>query len=171
VSLGDLLIKRVVDELSAELPNLSIFSTLSPIPGFRSWLEARLDDDDLLSETEDAAVGRAALRTLVERPATPAKADAEPFSALLLRLAARYLTVERRGQRALDPVANFHLSNGSRVEHINWWANPGASGWDRGLTMMVNYRYVPDDIESNHDGYVNSGIIPMSSMVEKLTEN
>ncbi len=37
VSLGDFLIKRVVEQLSAELPNLKHFVTLSPLPGFRAW--------------------------------------------------------------------------------------------------------------------------------------
>jgi malonyl-CoA decarboxylase len=38
VSFGDSLIKRVVDTLKAEFPKLKTFATLSPIPGFRSWL-------------------------------------------------------------------------------------------------------------------------------------
>ena len=37
ISFGNFLIKRVVAQLSSELPNLKIFSTLSPIPGFRTW--------------------------------------------------------------------------------------------------------------------------------------
>ena len=38
ISFGDFLIKRVVDALTAELPRLKTFATLSPIPGFRAWL-------------------------------------------------------------------------------------------------------------------------------------
>ena len=39
ISFGNFLIKRVVDALTHELPNLKTFATLSPIPGFRSWVE------------------------------------------------------------------------------------------------------------------------------------
>src|SRR5258708_9370560 len=38
VSFGNFLIKQVVEELKAELPHLTRFSTLSPVPGFRRWL-------------------------------------------------------------------------------------------------------------------------------------
>ena len=41
ISFGDFLIKRVVDALAAELPRLKNFATLSPVPGFRAWLERR----------------------------------------------------------------------------------------------------------------------------------
>src|SRR5262244_1919219 len=40
ISFGDFLIKRVVDALTTELPRLKVFATLSPVPGFRAWLEA-----------------------------------------------------------------------------------------------------------------------------------
>src|SRR5690606_31850311 len=45
ISFGSFLIKRVVDALAADLPQLKIFSTLSPIPGFRRWLEGALAAD------------------------------------------------------------------------------------------------------------------------------
>src|SRR5712671_4162569 len=39
ISFGDFLIKRVADALTIELPRLKIFATLSPVPGFRAWLD------------------------------------------------------------------------------------------------------------------------------------
>ena len=39
VSFGDELIKRVVEVLQGEFPRLKLFATLSPIPGFRAWLD------------------------------------------------------------------------------------------------------------------------------------
>ena len=42
VDLGNFLIKRVVETLRSECPDLHTFSTLSPIPGFRKWLTARV---------------------------------------------------------------------------------------------------------------------------------
>ncbi|KAH7425563.1 hypothetical protein KP509_11G060400 [Ceratopteris richardii] len=42
ISLGKLLIKRVVGVLQQEMPKIMTFATLSPIPGFMSWLLPRL---------------------------------------------------------------------------------------------------------------------------------
>jgi malonyl-CoA decarboxylase len=63
VSFGNFLIKQVVEELKAELPHLVRFSTLSPVPGFRRWLEERLAADDaatVLRQDEMGAVRLAA---------------------------------------------------------------------------------------------------------------
>ncbi|CAG0951875.1 partial malonyl-CoA decarboxylase, partial [Anaerolineales bacterium] len=46
VSVGEFLIKRVVEQLQIEFPGLKIFSTLSPVPGFMEWLQ-RQDIEEL----------------------------------------------------------------------------------------------------------------------------
>src|SRR5271167_2717435 len=58
ISFGNFLIKRVVELLSAEFRNLKTFATLSPVPGFRRWLDARLGDADatLLTDAEANAL-------------------------------------------------------------------------------------------------------------------
>ncbi|MDH3293693.1 MAG: malonyl-CoA decarboxylase family protein, partial [Acidimicrobiia bacterium] len=90
----------------------------------------------------------------------------------LMRLAADYVINQRReAGRALDPVAHFHLSNGARVERLNWLANPTDVGWDRGLAMMINYRYELKSIESNHDRYVTEGIVNASDAMLKLVDS
>src|SRR4051794_38130124 len=38
VSFGNFLIKQVVEEITREMPRLSTFVTLSPVPGFAKWL-------------------------------------------------------------------------------------------------------------------------------------
>src|SRR3546814_13740707 len=43
ISFGGFLIKRVADLLAAELRGLKTFATLSPIPGFRTWLDPPLE--------------------------------------------------------------------------------------------------------------------------------
>lgn len=42
MDLGNFLIKHVVEELRHEFPNITQYSTLSPIPGFRQWLRLQL---------------------------------------------------------------------------------------------------------------------------------
>ncbi len=136
ISFGNFLIKRVVEELSAEFRKLKTFATLSPIPGFRAWLDEKLagDQPGLLSDEESASLGSAmpapsgeqALAAIVAKRGwwreVGLRKTAEP---VLVRLCARYLLVEsNHRKRARDPVAHFHLSNGARVERINHWATP-----------------------------------------------
>ena len=62
ISFGNFLIKRVVDRLSQEFPNLKTFATLSPIPGFVPWLKTALAEGDsgLLLPSERKALSNAA---------------------------------------------------------------------------------------------------------------
>ena len=47
----------------------------------------------------------------------------------------------KSGNRARDPVAHFHLSNGARMERLNWLADVSANGIRQSAGMMVNYMY------------------------------
>ncbi len=59
-----------------------------------------------------------------------------------MQLSARYLITERpKGERVSDRVAHFHLSNGARLERINWLADTSVSGLERSAGIMVNYVY------------------------------
>lgn len=48
IDLGNFLIKRVVKELIRDVPSVRQFCTLSPIVGFRPWLESQLEGPDKL---------------------------------------------------------------------------------------------------------------------------
>ena len=87
----------------------------------------------------------------------------------LLRLAARYLLHARAPSgRALDPVAHFHLSNGARVERLNWLGDVSAKGLQQSAGIMVNYLYRLGDIEANHEAYRDEGRVAASSAVRNL---
>ncbi len=176
VRLGDFLIKSVAEQLAAELPGVRNFVTLSPLPGFRRWLRTELAaDGDLVAPDEaaelgdgDEAEGRRRLATLVQGSLADADGMLERARPTLMALAARYLLDEQVKGRARDPVAHFHLTNGASIDRLNWWANPSAAGWERGLGMMVNYRYRLRDIERNHDDYVGERRIHASDGVRRL---
>ncbi len=126
--------------------------------------------ESLASGDAEAAV--AALAALVRGPAPAADDPAlEAARPALLRLGAEYLLHHRSDTRALDPVAHFHLANGAVVDALNWQANPSAAGWERGLGMMVNYRYRLRQIERNHDRYLDEGEITASDAVRRLVSN
>ncbi|HVE21912.1 MAG TPA: malonyl-CoA decarboxylase [Acidocella sp.] len=163
VSFGNFLIKQVVEELRTELPQLVRFSTLSPVPGFASWLAKHGSDESLLANALWPA-DRAAL-------ALPKWWDGPAAAALqapLLRLCAAYLTSVRKGRGAQDPVARFHLGNGARLERINWMGNSEPRGLKESYGIMVNYLYDIATIEANHEAYAREQVIARSEEVEAL---
>jgi malonyl-CoA decarboxylase len=148
ISFGNFLIKQVAADLHAELPNLKIFATLSPVPGLRAWVGARAPG---LSAALDSGA------TTVERERDK-----------LEGLAAWYLTQEWQDGHALDSVARFHLGNGARLERLNWMADASGKGLAQSFGLMVNYVYDLGDVERNHEEYVNRRRVVASSAVEKL---
>ncbi len=212
ISFGNFLIKRVVDGLAGEFPNIKGFATLSPIPGFGRWFERTLerDGDALLTNAEaeriaerlaECGSGRNGPAESGEGPAesvggpedeTPvlARALAVPgwhedeelqkrLRGPLMRLAIHYLTTartsERRAERpdgaqarALDPVAHFHLTNGARMERLNWLADRSRKGLAQSCGMMINYRYRLGEIDANHEAYTGDGKIITSSAIRSL---
>lgn len=184
ISFGGFLIKRVADALSAELKNLKTFATLSPIPGFRRWLAQQAEEgkeNDALLRREDrkalAALappvdGIAGLSALLDGPDWHAdESRNEALRGPLSHLCAHYLLeVRRENGRARDPVANFHLTNGARVERLNWMADVSAKGMRDSAGLMVNYRYRLNEIEANHDAYRKRGRVAASSAVRTLVK-
>jgi len=178
ISFGGFLIKRVVDELTREFKGLKTFATLSPIPGFRAWLDARLaaGGEGLLTGAEARRLaglagvddGPAALRALLDGPWREDADKAEALRRPLMRLCAGYLLVEKRDGRPLDPVARFHLRNGASVGRINWLADVSEKGLRQSAGMMVNYLYRLDEIEANHEAYTGEGRIAAAAPVNAL---
>lgn len=185
ISFGNFLIKRVVDSLTAEFHKLKYFATLSPIPGFRRWLDAEMeaaeasDDGDILTTSERARIAdlfadpgilapdtAAGLAAVLDRPGWYRdEAIVKVVKPILMRLCALYLVEAKAGRRARDPVAHFHLSNGARMERLNWLADTSDNGLRQSAGMMINYRYKLTDIESNHEAYTGDGNINVSSYV------
>ncbi len=183
IGFGNCLIKQVVDELSRDFKNIQTFATLSPVPGFRDWLDraTREGAAPLLMPDERRALRAAAERarltdaTLSALLANPTWAD-DPLSAevlrpILMRLCARYLLNEKDpAGRAMDPVAHFHLSNGARLERLNWLADRSRKGIENSAGIMVNYVYALGDIEDNHEAYAADGRVDASSAVRVLAK-
>lgn len=85
-----------------------------------------------------------------------------------MRLAARYFTEKRGNGQPIDPVARFHLRNGARLERINWLGDTSLKGLRQSAGIMVNYRYVLDEIERNHEAFVAKGTVAASTEVRAL---
>jgi len=161
VNFGNFLIKQVVEEIRRELPAIETFVTLSPVPGFRSWLET----------TEDPAIApmRSAALELAAEENWPTPPVAAKLRAMLEPLAAYYFLKARRPDgRVVDPVARFHLGNGASLERIDWEGDLSPKGLAESFGIMVNYLYDLDEIERNHEAFVDRGQIAASSAVRKL---
>jgi malonyl-CoA decarboxylase len=161
ISFGNFLIKQVVEELKSELPHLTRFSTLSPVPGFRRWLakHAAATNDPAIAALARTETGTGWLDT--------AKTDAS-LKQMILRVCATYLTRHASAEDRADPVARFHLGNGARLERINWLGNTAPRGIQESFGIMVNYLYDVETIESNHEAFVNDGTVMRSAAVDAL---
>ena len=184
INFGNFLIKRVLDRLSGDLKGLKTFATLSPIPGFMSWLGKGLTTELMIEIVPEGE--RLALTTVagIERPdgalksllASPGWHREDRIATVLkmpvLRLVAHYLIEEKRSSgTARDSVAHFHLNNGARIEQLNWLANTSPRGFEESAGVMLNYCYEPEQIEANHEFYRGSNAVIATPKVRELLNN
>lgn len=165
ISFGNFLIKQVVEDLRRELPNLSHFVTLSPVPGFSRWLGAEMDiqQSEFISEEE-----REGLQVLRNADWYQDDAVVEQVTPVLMVVAARYfMNGKKKDGRAADPVARFHLRNGARLERINMLADNSAKALKQSHGLMVNYLYRLDEVEANHEAFVERGEVVASSSIRQ----
>lgn len=181
VTFGDHLIKQAVQSLAHDLPGLKVFSTLSPVPGFRKWLHEGDSEkiDVFLPHNE-----RDGIRSLGENEKTLDALDSilgvenwfqdkvveETLRGPLMRLCAAYFHARQAKGFPLDPVARFHLKNGARLEYMNWLGDTSENGMKQSAGIMVNYRYILSDIEKNHEAYMKDRRIAVGSEVKSLTK-
>jgi malonyl-CoA decarboxylase len=138
ISFGNSLIKQVARDLARDLPQLSRFVTLSPIPGLMGWIaEAELD----WPQDPDAQRALAAHYLTVEKAG---------------------------GGRPRDPVARFHLGNGALVHQIHAGADTSRNGMSQSGGVMVNYLYDLNRVSDNHEAFVSKGLVAASKEVTAL---
>ena len=165
ISFGSFLIKQVVENLKMELPNLSRFITLSPIPNFVTWLRTQ-PAKRLLCNSEEAA--GALIDQLVNGDWMDDKNKQTQYDKLLRPLAAHYFFEAKSRGKPFDPVARFHLGNGASLEKVNWMADISENGLRQSVGMMVNYRYKINDIEKNHERYAERDEVVATAKVTRL---
>ncbi|PIK56993.1 putative malonyl-CoA decarboxylase, mitochondrial-like [Apostichopus japonicus] len=187
IELGNFLIKSVVKELRKEFRKMEVFSSLSPIPGFRDWLMSSINQEmrdpsnkELFSKEELQRIKKATDEDLEGLPlikeilTTNSWSLSEDLKTLLkqplMRLCARYLLTEKRRGYALNPVANFHLRNGAVLWRLNWMGDSSQRGLTASCGMMVNYKYNLDQTSANSKTYIETKKVIASSQVMLLTK-
>ena len=157
ISFGNFLIKQVVALLSAELPDIKTWVTLSPVPGLRRWMD-RVYTGEMQDVPDE-------IRQLVAAQKQRDSVQAEKIR----QLAAWYLLHQPgHNRRVSDPVAGFHLGNGASLHDIHTDADSSGNGEAQSYGIMVNYLYATSSIESNHEDFINDRDIAVSDTVKKL---
>ena len=132
----------MAEDLSAELPNIDTFVTLSPIPTLTRWMK--------------------------EEGIDPATLDAEALRAT----AARFLLTAKRGDgMPFDPVTRFHLGNGAYVYAVHAEADTSPKGMAESAGAMVNYRYDPDTFVENHERFAGAKEVVAARDVRALLQS
>lgn len=158
ITFGNFLIKQVVQELRNESPSIKKFVTLSPVPGFKRWLQ---------TPDENKSEALAALKA--EFSGTDSSPDAlAEKSEVLRKLLFNYLVQAKRGKYPADPVTRFHLGNGAMLHSIHAGADPSEKGLQQSYGCMVNYLYDLRYIERNHERYVTEGKVDYSDKLKSL---
>ncbi|MGK9264223.1 malonyl-CoA decarboxylase [Sinorhizobium meliloti] len=139
IGFGQHLIQLAIRAISEELPNITTCATLSPIPGFKHWLNALSDEEKAELTGSDTDL----LGVLKAGDWVGDHGLANRLADLLCPLAQRYLLDTKTSDgRPVDPVARFHLGNGATFGQLNWLANPSARGMAESAGLMVNYIYI-----------------------------
>ncbi|MFH1091589.1 MAG: malonyl-CoA decarboxylase family protein [Pseudomonadota bacterium] len=172
LGLGKVLIFQVVDFLERENENIRNFCTLSPVPGFwrrylQPLIEGRAENFKMKLEDLEKLFDKRTRSLLEKQHQKQGGQKDDAFADMLLKVFSStdwsddkqlatnlakpiktlgyfYLAEEKdRAGRPLDPVANFHLSNGATLSaaNVNFGANWTTMGLERSLSLMVNYIY------------------------------
>ncbi|MEM9202104.1 MAG: malonyl-CoA decarboxylase family protein [Actinomycetota bacterium] len=99
IPLGDFLLKQVTEELQATVPSLTRFSTLSPVPGLRRWV----DEDHIEVDPSEAGLRRLTARYLLHAKRKGEPRD--PVARFHLRNGARLEQINVGGDRSLKGEA------------------------------------------------------------------
>ncbi|KNE67329.1 hypothetical protein AMAG_11800 [Allomyces macrogynus ATCC 38327] len=172
IHMGSRIIKAAVADLQVHHPSVTVFSTLSPIPSLRAWLQST---PPTRGSGPRRAMGAAAepygrweaVGAIL--PATLREAVVRHFGSLskfgkmvnqgkwvhdpaqrrfvravLTPICKHYLLKVRN-----DPVERFHLGNGATLLRLNWLGDVSPKGLSQSYGFMVNYWYDLPNLEAN----------------------
>ncbi len=137
ISFGSLLLKQVTEALRAELPQLRQFVTLSPLPGFRAWVEGLGASPD----THD-------LDRLAARYLLGAKRDREPLDPVARFHLRNGATVDRingdadtsdRGlEQSFGVMVNYRYDQATMDSNHEAYANDGTVSASREIEALLD---------------------------------
>lgn len=135
-------------------PNITTKSTLSPMHGFRTWVEAFAASPHEPALSLDVG-GQRILSSLLHMQ-SPQQFLADDQTRLFTqRLAAFYLTsgTGEPGHFKANGISRVHLANGAQVERVIPGGDTSSQGWDRSFTLTTNFVYTLGQTVQNAADY------------------
>lgn len=172
-----------IQRMSSQFPECHTSATLSPVPGFGNWIRKALSSvasgRSLFTQEQSQRVSmkfgvnkHALAKWMLKRLSSPEwhkdQAFVDTIRDVLTSACARYILFERKGDKILNPVANFHLQNGAQVEQVNFLADLSPQALVTSCTMMINYRYVMTSIDVTSVSYKRNSLVALSPTVARL---
>ena len=165
VTLGNFLIKRVIFEIQEELPDIKKFGTLSPIPDFVEWFN--YCEKKKIQVILGKSSGEMHFLKSVDLKIGDPKIIL--YKNDIIKLVAHYLINEKNSEGfPVGDVTRFHLRNGAIINDIVINADISEAGFKRSFGIMVNYLYELNDIEKNHEDFVNNKKVIYSRELKKF---
>ncbi len=146
ISFGNFLIKTVVQNIQNELPSVSNFVTLSPVPNLRKWISNLNKNNSKIPQIEHDSITETYLQPLLRD---------------------YFLESKRADKKPNDPVARFHLGNGASLHQINLNGDSSNKGMANSFGVMVNYKYDLINVDKNHESYQNENKIVIFPTLRK----
>src|SRR5262249_8185977 len=94
----------------------------------------------------------------------------DALRAPLEKICARYLLREKSGGHPVDSVAQFHLTNGARVNRVYWLAGTSARGLRQSYGLLVSYPYDLREGDKNHERFLSHRTIAPAAPVQGLLD-
>lgn len=172
-----------MERVTSQFPHCEVAATLSPVPGFAQWFQTVLrnavENQRFFNEQQaqrlsvkfgvaKAALGKWLLKQLSLVDWHQDELLVGVIGDIMTTACARYALFERKGDKILDSVANFHLQNGAQVEQINFLADTTPHALSRSFSMMINYRYCMTSVDVTSASYMRNSSAALSPAVARL---
>lgn len=171
-----------IERMTMLYPQIKVAATLSPVPEFRSWFLKALEypqshfflSTKQLQSLSDRCgvvftdVHRWLIQMLTGSDWYKDEVFVDAIREVLITACAHYVLFERKQDKMLNPVANFHLQNGAQVERICFLADPSPQGIEHSFGMMINYRYCMDSVDYASVRYKRTSAVATALRVSRL---
>ncbi|MYB34369.1 MAG: hypothetical protein F4X92_04465 [Gammaproteobacteria bacterium] len=172
LGLESLLVDRLLSNLDSYFGELENCLALAPLPGFRDYVKALLSSpESTVKMTREEVDELNELFKIGSRESEHEILESSKlFQHLLTRLCVGYLINEKNGHKAMNTIADFHLSNGATIDRIHWLGDHLNPGMHQSFGIMVRYQYKIREYEENRLRYLSDHEIRYSAGIRELIQ-
>ena len=170
LGLGNLLVDRLLSNLDSYFGERESCLALAPLPGFRDYVKTLLSSPESSIKMTREEVGE--LNEFFQIGSRESEHEilesSKLFQHLLTRLCVGYLIDEKNGRKAMNAIADFHLSNGAIIDRIHWLGDHLNPGMNQSFGIMVSYRYRIREYAENRLRYLSDHEIRYSAAIGEI---